>query len=80
MITRNGHARRGDFSIEAQVRALGQGTTAVINITTALAERGVKIMPEILAVGGGKTWEGVGATLMKFLANQAGAGTTIRGK
>ncbi len=57
-------------SFEAQVRALGQGPTAVINVATALAERGIKIMPEILAVGGGGTLDGVGATLMKYLTEQ----------
>ena len=51
---------------------LGQGPTAVINVATALAERGVKIMPEILVLGGGATADGVGATLMKFLAERTG--------
>jgi len=51
------------------VRALGQGPTAIINVTTALAERGIKIMPEILAVGGGGTLDGVCATLMRFLTD-----------
>jgi regulator of protease activity HflC (stomatin/prohibitin superfamily) len=71
-----GLARAKGF--EAQVRALGQGPTAVINVTTALAERGVKIMPEILALGGGSTLEGVGASLMRFLADRASssAGTS----
>jgi hypothetical protein len=64
-----GLARAKGF--EAQVRALGQGPTAVINVATALAERGVKIMPEILALGGGGTLDGVGATLMKFLVQQS---------
>ncbi|MGA2796460.1 MAG: SPFH domain-containing protein [Thermoguttaceae bacterium] len=63
-----GLARAKGF--EAQVRALGQGPTAVINVATALAERGIKIMPEILAVGGGATIDGVGATLMKYLTEQ----------
>ncbi len=62
-----GLARAKGF--EAQVHALGQGPTAIINVMTALAERGIKIMPEILAVGGGGTVEGVSATLMKFLTN-----------
>lgn len=62
-----GLARAKGF--EAQVHALGQGPTAIINVTTALAERGIKIMPEILAVGGAGTLEGVGATLMKFLTD-----------
>jgi hypothetical protein len=69
-----GLARAKGF--EAQVRALGQGPTALINVATALAERGVKIMPEILAVGSGGTLDGVGATLMKFLAERGGAATT----
>ncbi len=64
------------LGFEAQVRALGQGPTAIINVTTALAERGVKIMPEILAIGAGGTIEGVGATLMKFLADRAGSSST----
>ena len=56
---------------EAQVKALGQGPTAIINVATALAERGIKIVPEILAVGGSGTFDGVGATLMKYLNGPA---------
>ncbi len=63
-----GLARAKGF--EAQVRALGQGPTAVINVATALAERGVKIMPEILAMGGGASVDGLGVTLMKFLTDR----------
>ena len=63
-----GLARAKGF--EAQVRALGQGPTAVINVVTALAERGVKIMPEILTMGGGASLDGVSATLMKFLSER----------
>jgi hypothetical protein len=66
-----GLARAKGF--EAQVRALGQGPTAVINVATALAERGVKIVPEILSVGGGGTLDGVGATLMKYLGERVSA-------
>jgi hypothetical protein len=66
-----GLARAKGF--EAQVRALGQGPTALINVANALAERGIKIMPEVLAVGGAGTLDGVGATLMKYLANGVGA-------
>jgi regulator of protease activity HflC (stomatin/prohibitin superfamily) len=64
-----GLARAKGF--EAQVRALGQSATAIINVATALADRNVKIVPDILAVGGGTTLEGVGATLMKFLAQRS---------
>jgi regulator of protease activity HflC (stomatin/prohibitin superfamily) len=68
-----GLARAKGF--EAQVRALGQGPTALINVTTALAERGVKIVPEILTVGGVGTLDGVGATLMKFLTDRSSRST-----
>ncbi len=64
-----GLARAKGF--EAQVRALGQGPTAVINVAAALAERGVKIMPEILAVGGGASLEGLAAALMRHLSDRA---------
>ena len=63
-----GLARAKGF--EAQVQALGQGPTALINVTNALAERGIKIVPEILALGGGGTLDGVGVTLMKYLTDQ----------
>jgi hypothetical protein len=66
-----GLARAKGF--EAQVRALGQGPTAVINVATALAERGVKIVPETLAVGGGSL-EGVAASLMRFLGRMKDEG------
>lgn len=66
-----GLARAKGF--QAQVEALGQQATALINVTTALAERGVKIMPDILTVSGGGTLDGVGATLMKFLSGRTAA-------
>lgn len=66
-----GLARAKGF--KAQVEALGQGPTAIINVATALADRNVKIVPEILALGGGATLEGVGATLMKYLTEKSAA-------
>jgi uncharacterized membrane protein YqiK len=56
---------------EAQVRALGQAPTALVNVINALAEKNVKIVPDILVAGGGSGGlEGVAATLMKFLGRQ----------
>jgi regulator of protease activity HflC (stomatin/prohibitin superfamily) len=66
-----GLARAKGF--EAQVRALGQGPTAIINVATVLSEKGMKIVPEILAVGGGAATDGLGATLMKFLTDKSAA-------
>ena len=68
-----GLARAKGF--EAQVRALGQGPTAVINVASTLAERGVTIMPEVLTLGDGATANGVGATLMRFLSERTGSST-----
>jgi regulator of protease activity HflC (stomatin/prohibitin superfamily) len=72
-----GLARAKGF--EAQVHALGQGPTAIINVATALADRNVKIVPEILALGGGATLDGVGATLMKYLTDHAGVSVAPAG-
>jgi len=54
---------------EAQVIALGQAPTAFVNIINALAEKNVKIVPDILVAGGGGSGavDGVAATLMRFL-------------
>ena len=39
-------------------------------MATVLADHGLKIVPEILTVGGGATIDGVGATLMKHLTEK----------
>ena len=55
---------------QAQVEALGQGQTALVNVITALAESRVRFVPEILVAGGngsGGAMDGVAGTLMKFL-------------
>ena len=60
-----------------QVAALGQGPTAVVNVVTALAERGLKFVPNILVMGGGGntgSMDGLAATLMQYVGGLA-AGT-----
>lgn len=54
----------------AQVQALGQIPTAVVNAINALAEGNIKIMPDVLVSGGGgmSALEGLAATLMKKFA------------
>jgi len=54
---------------EAQVRALGQTQTAVVNVVAALAEKNMKIVPEVLVAGGGNGVEGLAATLMKYFSS-----------
>lgn len=60
-----------------QVQALGQMPTAVVNAINALAERNVKVMPEILvAGGGGGSLDGLAATLMSYLSRGGMPGAT----
>ncbi|MEI6308697.1 MAG: SPFH domain-containing protein [bacterium] len=63
---------------EAQVRALGQEPTAMVNAITALADRGVKFVPEVLVSGsnGSGSLDGLAGTLMRWLGN---AGSAQRG-
>jgi regulator of protease activity HflC (stomatin/prohibitin superfamily) len=52
-----------------QVQALGQGPTTLVNAITALAEKNVKVMPEILVAGGGSNAvDGLAAALMAYLS------------
>jgi hypothetical protein len=53
---------------KAQVNALGQVPTAIVNAVKALAEQKIKIMPDILVAGGGNSIEGLAATLMKYFS------------
>ncbi len=58
---------------KAQVQALGQMPTAMVNAVTALAERNARFMPEILVMGGANgtsSLDGVAATLMRYLGGQ----------
>jgi hypothetical protein len=53
---------------EAQVRALGQTPTAVVNAINALSEGNMKIIPDVLVTSGNNglgSIEGLAATLMK---------------
>ena len=54
---------------ERQVAALGPAGTAIVNALTVLAEKGVKIAPDILVVGGNgpASTDGALATLTGYL-------------
>lgn len=56
---------------KAQVEALGQGPTAVINVATALADGKAKFMPDVLVTSGNGSGgvDGLAATLMQYLTN-----------
>ncbi len=59
---------------QAQVEALGQSPTALVNAITVLAERGIKLVPETLVMGGngGGAIEGLAATLMNHFGFNGG--------
>jgi hypothetical protein len=61
-----GLARAKGF--EAQVKALGQNATALVNTVTQLAESKTRFVPDVLVSGGnGGGLDGLAGTLMKFL-------------
>ena len=58
-------------AFKAQVDAFGQTPTAIVNIVKALAEKNIKVVPDILVTGGnGGGVEGLAATLMKYLGEK----------
>jgi len=55
---------------EAQVKALGQVQTAVVNAVTALADKGVKFVPEVLVTGNGGPIDGLAGVLTRVFSGQ----------
>ncbi len=58
----------------AQVEALGQGSTAAVNMINALAEGHVRFVPDVLVTGGNGAGaiEGLAATLMRVVGRSPG--------
>ena len=64
---------------EAQRAAIGDTATALVAVTTAIADGQVDIMPEVLVTGGGGgALDGLAATLMNVLRNGNGHGLGSR--
>ncbi len=56
----------------AQVEALGEGATAMVNVVDAIGRGEVKITPEVLVTGGsggGGAFDGLASVLMRMLQN-----------
>ena len=55
-------------AFQAQAEALGQSPTAIVNAITVLAEKGIKLVPETLVMGGSGSGaiEGLAASLMGY--------------
>lgn len=66
-----GMARADSF--KAQVAALGKEQTALVNVANALADSQNKFVPEVVVGGGGGSFDGLAAVLMKhFMPSLAG--------
>ncbi len=59
-------------AFQAQVEALGQSPTAMVNAITVLAERGIKLVPDTLVMGSGGAIEGLAASLMNHFGGGSG--------
>lgn len=55
---------------EAQVRALGPNSTALVNAVDALSRCAVPFVPNILVAGGGGSMDGLAASVMQFLSSR----------
>jgi len=63
----------------AQVEALGQMPTALVNVATVLSDGKAKFMPDVLVTGGGGSIDGLAATLMRFFDTQYGQKAVVQG-
>ena len=59
----------------AQVEALGQMPTALVNVATVLSDGKAKFMPDVLVAGGGGSIDALAAALVKFFNTQLGQKT-----
>ena len=62
---------------EAQVRALGQSQTAIVNVATVLSEGKAKFVPDVLVAGGGGSVEGLAASLIKHFQKSDSPQTVV---
>jgi uncharacterized membrane protein YqiK len=68
VIRAQGVARAEGF--KAQNEAIGASGTLLVNVATVLADKNVKIMPDILVAGGGGAVDALAATLTKAFAGK----------
>jgi uncharacterized membrane protein YqiK len=68
VIRAQGVARADGF--KAQNEAIGSSGTLMVNVATVLADKNVKIMPDILVAGGGSALDALAATLTRKFADK----------
>ena len=67
-----GVARATGF--DAQKEALGETATALVAVANAVSEGHITVVPEVLVTGGGGSFEGLAATLMRTFGSGNGKG------
>ena len=67
-----GVARATGF--EAQKEALGETATALVAVANAVSEGHITVVPEVLVTGGGGSFEGLAATLMRTFGGGGNGG------
>jgi uncharacterized membrane protein YqiK len=68
VIQAQGVARAEGF--RAQSQAIGSTGTMVVNVAAVLAEKGIKVVPDILVSGGGGPIDGLAAVLARMFSGQ----------
>jgi uncharacterized membrane protein YqiK len=68
VIRAQGVAKADGF--KAQNEAIGASGTLMVNVATVLADKNVKIMPDILVAGGGSALDALAATLTKTFTDK----------
>jgi hypothetical protein len=65
------------IGFNAQKEALGGPATAVVAVANAVADGHITVVPEVLVTGGGGSFEGLAATLMRTFAGNGKPATPI---
>jgi uncharacterized membrane protein YqiK len=68
VIRAQGVAKADGF--KAQNEAIGQTGTMLVNVATVLADKSIKIVPDILVTGGGNSVDGLAATLTRMFSGK----------
>jgi regulator of protease activity HflC (stomatin/prohibitin superfamily) len=61
------------IGFNAQKEALGGPATAVVAVANAVADGHITVVPEVLVTGGGGSFEGLAATLMRHFGTSGGS-------
>lgn len=58
---------------EAQKQALGEAATALVAVANAVADGHIDVVPDVLVTGGGGSFDGLAAQLIRFFSSGSGS-------